>query len=85
MKVKSESAVASNSLQPHGLQPTSRPWDFPVLEWGAIAFSVKLALSVLECAGVFKRGKARELGFRNAVLLRTAGIQLDGQVQWALG
>ena len=55
------------------------------LEWIAIAFSIKLALSTLECAGVFKRGKAKELGFRNAVLLRTAGIQLDGQVQWALG
>ena len=33
----------SDSLQPHGLQPTRllRPWDFEarVLEWGAIAFS----------------------------------------------
>ena len=34
----------SDSLRPHGLQPTRvlHPWDFPVkrvLEWGAIAFS----------------------------------------------
>ena len=31
----------SDSLRPYGLQPTRllHPWDFPVLEWGAIAFS----------------------------------------------
>ena len=47
MKVKSEKwkwshSVVSDSLWPHGLQPTRllHPWDFPrVLEWGAIAFS----------------------------------------------
>ena len=38
-------SVVSNSLRPHGLQPTRllRPWDFSrprVLEWGAIAFSI---------------------------------------------
>lgn len=45
----------------------------------------KLALPILECSGVLKRRKAKELGFRNAVLLRTAELQLDGRVQWTLG
>ena len=38
-------SVVSDSSRPHGLQPTRllRPWEFQarVLEWGAIAFSVR--------------------------------------------
>ena len=46
-KWKWSRSVVSDSVQPHGLQPTRllRPWDFPgkrVLEWGAIAFSPAL-------------------------------------------
>ena len=46
-KWKWSRSVVSDSLRPHGLQPTRllRPWDFPrVLEWGAIAFSNLLCL-----------------------------------------
>ena len=42
-KGKGSRSVVSDSLRPHGLQPTRllRPWIFQarVLEWGAIAFS----------------------------------------------
>ena len=42
-KWKWSCSVVSDSLRPHGLQPTRllHPWDFQarVLEWGAIAFS----------------------------------------------
>ena len=33
--------LGSDSLRPRGLEPSRllRPWGFPVLEWGAIAFS----------------------------------------------
>jgi len=42
----------SDSSKPQGLQPTRllHPWDFPgkVLEWVAIAFSVKNVLGMVE-------------------------------------
>ena len=40
-KWKWSHSVVSDSSRPHGLQPTRllHPWDFPVLEWGASAFS----------------------------------------------
>ena len=41
-------SVVSNSLWPHGLQPTKllRPWDFPgkSMEWVAIAFSIHISI-----------------------------------------
>ena len=47
-KWKWSHSIMSDSLQAHGLQPTRllRPWDFPVLEWGAIAFSWDTLLDI---------------------------------------
>ena len=67
-------SVVSNSSQPHGLQPTSllHPWDFQakVLEWGAIAFSVKRS-----------RGIQLKCRFKATCLLEPPKTVLDAKLQ----
>ena len=56
-------SVVFDSLWPHGLQPIRllRPWDFPVLEWGAITFSEAWfnawQIIIHHCAFLLNKGK----------------------------